>query len=151
MYRYVRLTQPKLHTAKDAACCDATVAAPPPIFLLIISATGCADIEIAQVLISLLLVDRHALASSFLEFLKQQDSYKGLNVDQWTSLLEFCKTIDVNFGNYDENGACTYPLPLFPSPAHVRRSSFLFAGPCVLDEWVTWAKEKKEGEEGADS
>jgi len=89
----------------------------------------CIDIEIAQVLIGLLLVDRHALASSFLEFLKQQDSYKGLNVDQWTSLLEFCKTIDVNFANYDENGAW----------------------PCVLDEWVTWAKEKKEGEEGADS
>jgi DCN1-like protein 4/5 len=89
----------------------------------------CIDIEIAQVLIGLLLVDRYPLASSFLEFLKQQDSYKGLNVDQWTSLLEFCKTIDLNFANYDENGAW----------------------PCVLDEWVSWAKEKKEGEEGADA
>jgi len=86
----------------------------------------CIDIEIAQALITLLLVDRHPLATSFLDFLKQQDSYKGLNVDQWTSLLEFCKTIDTNFANYDENGAW----------------------PCVLDEWVTWVKEKKE-EEGA--
>lgn len=86
----------------------------------------CIDIEIAQALISLLLVDRHPLATSFLDFLKQQDSYKGLNIDQWTSLLEFCKTIDTNFSNYDENGAW----------------------PCVLDEWVTWVKEKKE-EEGA--
>jgi hypothetical protein len=93
---------------------DATGAATTAsLLLLIVTVTGCADIEIAQVLIGLLLVDRHALASSFLEFLKQQDSYKGLNVDQWTSLLEFCKTIDVNFGNYDENGACTYPLLLF--------------------------------------
>jgi len=82
----------------------------------------CLDLEIAQALISLLLVERYPLASSFLEFLKQQDSYKGLNVDQWTSLLEFCKAIDPSFANYDENGAW----------------------PCVLDEWVTWVKEKKE-------
>jgi len=65
-----------------------------------------ADIEIAQALIELILVERYPLARSFLEFLNQQSSYKGLNVDQWTSLLEFCKTIDTNFSNYDENGAC---------------------------------------------
>jgi DCN1-like protein 4/5 len=76
-----------------------------------------ADIEIAQALITLLLVDRHPLATSFLDFLKQQDSYKGLNVDQWTSLLEFCKTIDTNFANYDENGACTPCPPSISRPA----------------------------------
>jgi DCN1-like protein 4/5 len=85
----------------------------------------CIDIEIAQALIELILVERYPLARSFLEFLNQQSSYKGLNVDQWTSLLEFCKTIDTNFSNYDENGAW----------------------PCVLDEWAAWVKAKKE--EGA--
>ncbi len=36
----------------------------------------------------------------------QQETYKGMNTDQWSSLLEFCKTISSDFSNYDENGAC---------------------------------------------
>jgi len=86
----------------------------------------CIDMEMAQGLIGLLLVDRYPLANSFSDFLKQQESYKGLNIDQWTSLLEFCKAINPDLSNYDENGAW----------------------PCVLDEWATWVKEKKGHEEG---
>eukprot|EP01087_Luapelamoeba_hula_P007652 TRINITY_DN1869_c0_g1_i1.p1 TRINITY_DN1869_c0_g1~~TRINITY_DN1869_c0_g1_i1.p1 ORF type:complete len:266 (+),score=60.10 TRINITY_DN1869_c0_g1_i1:154-951(+) len=81
----------------------------------------CIGIEIAQGLLTLLLVDRYPIAKSFIEFLKQQDQYKVINGDQWSSLLEFCKAIQPDFSNYDENGAW----------------------PCILDEWVSWVKEKK--------
>ena len=46
----------------------------------------------------------------------QQEQYKVLNADQWASLLEFCKAIQPNFSNYDENGACAcHSLSLFPA------------------------------------
>jgi len=81
----------------------------------------CIGIEIAQGLLNLLIVDRYPVAKSFIEYLKEQDQYKVVNADQWASLLEFCKAIQPDFSNYDENGAW----------------------PCILDEWVTWAKERK--------
>jgi len=80
----------------------------------------CIGIEIAQGLLTLLIVDRYPVAKSFIEYLKEQDQYKVVNADQWASLLEFCKAIQPDFSNYDENGAW----------------------PCILDEWVTWVKEK---------
>ena len=44
----------------------------------------------------------------FRVFLQEQTSYKGVNKDQWVSLLEFCKTVEEDFSNYDENGSCSY-------------------------------------------
>jgi len=87
----------------------------------------CIGVEIAQGLLNLLLVDRYPIAKSFVEFLKSQEQYKVLNADQWASLLEFCKAIQPNFSNYDENGAW----------------------PCILDEWVAWAHAQK-GDRGED-
>jgi len=82
----------------------------------------CIGVEIAQGLLNLLLVDRYPVAKSFVEFLKGQEQYKVLNADQWASLLEFCKLIQPDFTNYDENGAW----------------------PCILDEWVAWVKHKDD-------
>jgi len=81
----------------------------------------CLDLELARGMLSLLMETRYPLVKSFLEFLKEQETYKVVNQDQWMSLLEFCKTIKADFSNYDENGAW----------------------PCILDEWVGWAKEGK--------
>jgi len=81
----------------------------------------CLGLEIAQGLLGLLLVERYPIVKSFITFLKQQDQYKVVNADQWSSLLEFCKTIQPDFSNYDEDGAW----------------------PVIFDEWVTWAKTQK--------
>eukprot|EP00005_Dracoamoeba_jomungandri_P005704 CAMPEP_0174250592 /NCGR_PEP_ID=MMETSP0439-20130205/723_1 /TAXON_ID=0 /ORGANISM="Stereomyxa ramosa, Strain Chinc5" /LENGTH=275 /DNA_ID=CAMNT_0015330713 /DNA_START=41 /DNA_END=868 /DNA_ORIENTATION=+ len=78
----------------------------------------CLDLEMALGMINLLLVDNYPLAKSFVEYMGQQDTYKGLNSDQWMSLFEFCKTINPDFSNYDENEAW----------------------PCMLDEWVDWTR-----------
>jgi len=80
----------------------------------------------------------------------QQEQYKVLNADQWASLLEFCKAIQPNFSNYDENGACAFHSPslfLLFAPLGVLCFFFFFfydlltiSGPCILDEWVAWAQ-----------
>uniref|UniRef100_A0A7S4IIV1 Defective in cullin neddylation protein n=1 Tax=Vannella robusta TaxID=1487602 RepID=A0A7S4IIV1_9EUKA len=65
------------------------------------------DIETALEMLELLLDEEtYPFIGPFCTFLKEQKSYKGVNKDQWVSLLEFCKTIDQDFGNYDENGSC---------------------------------------------
>eukprot|EP01112_Ceratiomyxa_fruticulosa_P021767 TRINITY_DN7785_c0_g1_i2.p1 TRINITY_DN7785_c0_g1~~TRINITY_DN7785_c0_g1_i2.p1 ORF type:complete len:273 (+),score=64.76 TRINITY_DN7785_c0_g1_i2:180-998(+) len=60
------------------------------------------------------------IIDKFCKFLNIQTSYKSLNLDQWLSLLEFCRTIKEDLSNYDENGAW----------------------PVILDEFVEWAKEQ---------
>jgi DCN1-like protein 4/5 len=89
----------------------------------------CIDIVTAEALLQLLLVGRYQLATSFAEFLKQSPaSLKGLNNDQWMSLLEFVRQTD-SFDGYDENGAW----------------------PCVIDEWVLWAIGDQDKSENDDS
>jgi len=76
------------------------------------------DMEIAAGMLSLVMSEKYPLAKSFVEFLKQQDSYKALNLDQWMSFYEFCKVVNNDFSKYDENSAW----------------------PCIIDEWVEWKK-----------
>eukprot|EP01087_Luapelamoeba_hula_P009256 TRINITY_DN2381_c0_g1_i1.p1 TRINITY_DN2381_c0_g1~~TRINITY_DN2381_c0_g1_i1.p1 ORF type:complete len:282 (-),score=68.22 TRINITY_DN2381_c0_g1_i1:190-1035(-) len=83
------------------------------------------EIELASAMLSLLLVPRYPLAASFLTFLREENSYKALNLDQWTNLLEFCKISGSDFSSYDENGAW----------------------PCIIDEWVEWHKTSENPQE----
>jgi len=53
-------------------------------------------------------------------YLKEQTSYKSVNLDQWMNILEFSRTIRADFTNYDENGAW----------------------PVLLDEYCEWAKDR---------
>jgi len=65
-----------------------------------------------------LLLDKetYPLIVPFRKFLLEQSSYKAVNKDQWVNLLEFCKTMDENLSDYDENGCW----------------------PVMLDEFVQW-------------
>mmetsp|Transcript_7183 Transcript_7183/g.12076 ORF Transcript_7183/g.12076 Transcript_7183/m.12076 type:complete len:275 (-) Transcript_7183:88-912(-) len=79
------------------------------------------DIETSSDMLELLLDNEtYPFSEPFRTFLNQQSSYKCMNKDQWVSLLEFCKTIDTDFTNYDENGSW----------------------PVMLDEFVAWSKEQ---------
>jgi len=84
------------------------------------------EMEIAAGMLGLVMGEKYPLAKSFVEFLKVQDSYKALNLDQWMSFYEFCKVVNADFSNYDENSAW----------------------PCIIDEWVEWRKSKEsDGED----
>jgi len=63
------------------------------------------------------------IVDGFCAFLKEQTTYKSLNLDQWLSLLEFCRTIKPDLSNYDENAAW----------------------PVLLDEFVGWSRDQKGG------
>jgi len=54
------------------------------------------------------------------QFMKEQTSYKSINLDQWMNILEFSRTIKADLSNYDENGAW----------------------PVLLDEYCEWAANK---------
>jgi len=65
------------------------------------------DIETSLDMLELLLDEEtYPFIKPFGTFLRAQTSYKCMNKDQWLSLLEFCKTIEQDFSNYDENGSC---------------------------------------------
>jgi len=78
------------------------------------------DIPTTLDMLELLLDEEtYPLIGPFREFLQTQSSYKGVNKDQWLSLLEFCKTMENDLSNYDENGSW----------------------PVMLDEFVMWLQE----------
>src|SRR3990167_409414 len=69
------------------------------------------DIETAVGMLELVLDEEtYPFVKPFCEFLSEQSLYKAVNKDQWSSFLEFCKTIDQDLANYDENGSCTNPF-----------------------------------------
>jgi len=78
------------------------------------------EMEMASGMLSLLLAERYPVINSFLEYLKVQTTYKGLNIDQWMNLLEFCKVVGSDFSKYDENGAW----------------------PCLIDDYICYMQSK---------
>lgn len=77
------------------------------------------DIETGKAMLSLLLHDFWPQLDVFLEYLRQT-KYKVINRDQWNSILEFIRTVDTSFKNYDVEGAW----------------------PVMLDEFVEYVKNK---------
>ncbi|MEE6514661.1 hypothetical protein FKM82_022965 [Ascaphus truei] len=77
------------------------------------------DMNTAKCMLGLLLGKAWPLFPVFNQFL-EQSKYKVINKDQWCNVLEFSRTINLDLGNYDEDGAW----------------------PVLLDEFVEWYKEK---------
>jgi len=80
------------------------------------------DLSTAIQLLDILLLNSFPIIGKFTTFLKQQDSYKVMNRDQWVSIYEFCKTVKPDFSNYDDS-------------AH---------WPVLFDEFVEWVREQKK-------
>uniref|UniRef100_A0A2K6G259 DCN1-like protein n=1 Tax=Propithecus coquereli TaxID=379532 RepID=A0A2K6G259_PROCO len=78
------------------------------------------DINTAKCMLGLLLGKIWPLFPVFHQFL-EQSKYKVINKDQWCNVLEFSRTINLDLGNYDEDGAW----------------------PVLLDEFVEWYKDKQ--------
>ncbi|XP_065058077.1 DCN1-like protein 5 [Rhopilema esculentum] len=77
------------------------------------------DIETGKAMLNLLLRDIWPQIDIFLEYMNQT-KYKVINRDQWNSILEFIRTVDRSFSNYDVEGAW----------------------PVLLDEFVEYVKAK---------
>lgn len=77
------------------------------------------NLEISKAYLALLLTGRPHV-QSFLEYLDQQTEYRGLNADQWMTLLDFISNVNEDLSNYDENAAW----------------------PVVLDSYVEWKRKK---------
>ncbi|KAF5191783.1 Defective in cullin neddylation protein, partial [Thalictrum thalictroides] len=81
------------------------------------------DIESVCELLSLVLGSKfHAQVDSFIGYLKSQNDYKVLNMDQWMGFLRFCNEIKFSdLSTYDPD----------------------LAWPLILDNFVEWIREKQ--------
>jgi len=79
------------------------------------------DLATADALLALVLGNRYPHTEPLRSFLKEQTSYKSVNLDQWMNMLEFSRTIKGDLSNYDENSAW----------------------PVLLDEYCDWARKRK--------
>ncbi|XP_058067552.1 uncharacterized protein LOC131216934 [Magnolia sinica] len=82
------------------------------------------DIESICVLLDLVLGSQyHPQVDSLIDYLKKQNDYKVINMDQWMGFFRFCNEIKFpSLDNYD--------------PDH--------AWPLVLDNYVEWMREKQK-------
>jgi len=76
------------------------------------------DLPSADALLGLVLGTRYPHTEPLRQYLKEQTTYKSINLDQWMNILEFSKSIKADLSNYDENSAW----------------------PVLLDEYTEWAK-----------
>ena len=88
------------------------------------------DLETSVDMLELLLDEQtYPFISPFKRYLQEQKSYRCMNKDQWLSFLEFCKTIEEDFSNYDENGSCKYTsrlkYVLLSLTLHYNRASYV--------------------------
>jgi len=78
------------------------------------------DLATADAMLDLLMGGRFPHTERLRQFMKEQTSYKSINLDQWMNILEFSRTIKADLSNYDENGAW----------------------PVLLDEYCEWARDR---------
>jgi len=78
------------------------------------------DLATSDAMLDLLMGGRFPHTERLRQFLKEQTSYKSINLDQWMNILEFSRTIKADLSNYDENGAW----------------------PVLLDEYCEWARDR---------
>jgi DCN1-like protein 4/5 len=79
------------------------------------------DLETAGALLALVLGNRFPHTEPLRQFLKEQTTYKSVNLDQWMNILEFSRSIRADLSNYDENSAW----------------------PVLLDEYCEWARKRQ--------
>ncbi|GBE82679.1 hypothetical protein SCP_0410640 [Sparassis crispa] len=63
------------------------------------------DMETASAFWSVLVVPQYPVMKEMLEFINDKGTYKGVNKDLWSMILEFCRTIQPDLSNYDADGA----------------------------------------------
>eukprot|EP00026_Physarum_polycephalum_P013126 Phypoly_transcript_13498.p1 GENE.Phypoly_transcript_13498~~Phypoly_transcript_13498.p1 ORF type:complete len:279 (+),score=56.62 Phypoly_transcript_13498:134-970(+) len=78
------------------------------------------DLQTADALLALVLGSRYQHTEPLRQFLKEQTTYKSVNLDQWMNILEFSRSIKADLSNYDENSAW----------------------PVLLDEYCEWARKR---------
>jgi len=78
------------------------------------------DLATADALLALVLGNRYQHTEPLRQYLKEQTTYKSVNLDQWMNILEFSRSIKADLSNYDENSAW----------------------PVLLDEYCEWAKKR---------
>lgn len=78
------------------------------------------DLQTADALLALVLGNRYAHTEPLRTFIREQTTYKSVNLDQWMNILEFARTIKADLSNYDENSAW----------------------PVILDEYCEWARKR---------
>jgi len=78
------------------------------------------DLATADALLALVLGNRYPHTEPLRQFLKEQTTYKSVNLDQWMNILEFSRSIKADLSNYDENSAW----------------------PVLLDEYCEWARKR---------
>ncbi|KAK7449622.1 hypothetical protein VKT23_013098 [Stygiomarasmius scandens] len=63
------------------------------------------DMETASALWSVLLVPKYPVMTEVIEFIEAKPSYKAVNKDLWSMMLEFCETVKPDLSNYEADGA----------------------------------------------
>jgi len=63
------------------------------------------DMETATTLWSVLLVPRYPLMGEVVGFITDKGTYKAVNKDLWSMMLEFCQTVDADLKGYDPDAA----------------------------------------------
>jgi len=78
------------------------------------------DIEIAKAFWSVLLAPLYPIMTEVVEYITEKGTYKAVNKDVWSMMLEFCKSVNPNLDNYEADGAW----------------------PTLIDDFVAWKKER---------
>ncbi|VDC07822.1 unnamed protein product [Peniophora sp. CBMAI 1063] len=85
------------------------------------------EVDTALTLWTVALAPAYPVVSEVVEFVNEAGSFKAVNKDLWSMMLEFCDTINPDLSNYDADDG---------------------AWPTMIDDFVEWkkAKEKPAGE-----
>jgi len=78
------------------------------------------DIEIAKAFWSVLLVPQYPIITEVVEYITEKGTYKAVNKDVWSMMLEFCKTVNPDLDNFEADGAW----------------------PTLIDDFVAWKQER---------
>jgi len=84
------------------------------------------EMETATAFWSVLLAPQYPIMEDVIEFINEKGSYKGVNKDLWSMMLEFCETVKPSLEDYEADGAW----------------------PTLLDDFVTWKKSKTNNGNG---
>ncbi|KAI0261056.1 DUF298-domain-containing protein [Gloeopeniophorella convolvens] len=82
------------------------------------------DMETACALWSVVLAPQFPLIADVIEFINANGSYKGVNKDLWSMMLEFCRDTQPDLSDFEADGAW----------------------PSIIDDFVTWKRAQADNE-----